>query len=145
MKKSSILLLVLTLWWILPFMLGDLLNHPFLAHFSSHLLYLVTLLAALFFALVLHGLDNKLNYWEQHAFWGRYLLLAAFYAAQMVTLVAVLVLLDALGLLGYFGGDAGGSVGLVFLPSIGMYVALGAAVGLLWSLYRRICRRPPSG
>lgn len=145
MKRSSWILLGMTWWWILPFCLADILSHPFRANLRSHALYLVTLAVSLACARLLGWADDRFGLWARWNDWGRWLLVMGAYAVQMALLVAALVFMDARRWLAYYGGDAGGSVGLVYLPSVVFYLAAGTSLVAILQVVRwgmRRLRRP---
>jgi hypothetical protein len=46
------------------------------------------------------------------------------YSIMMISFITIILVLDQYRLIGYFGGDAGGSVGLLCFPSIIGYLVL---------------------
>ena len=139
--RSSLILLIMTLWWIIPFAARDFWECPLRQYFSSHLIYLLTATASILFAAALGVLDRILNLWQKLRFWGKYLIIMATYAVQMILLVMYLMSLDSQGTLKYYGGDACGSIGIMYLPSIAFYILIGACVGIILQGWRWIMNR----
>lgn len=144
-KPTTIFLLAMTLWWLIPFFARDLLGYPLLSHLRSHLLYFVTFSMATLFALLVGYVDRRSRFWKRYAYWGRYLIISGLYALQMILIVLILSVLDYWNLLRYFGGDAGGSVGFLFLPSILFYWIAGAFLGLLFQTTKSLRGRNHHG
>ncbi|HNR33097.1 MAG TPA: hypothetical protein PKI11_19560 [Candidatus Hydrogenedentes bacterium] len=137
MKRSGLLLIGMTLWWVLPFFIGHLFTYPFRDHFSSHLLYLVVITVALLAGLLLSALDARTRLWTRLGYWGKYALLCGAYAAETIVVLVLLIALDARRVLTYFGGDAEGSVGMLLIPSILFHVLAGTILGVFLALHRR--------
>ncbi|HOW55936.1 MAG TPA: hypothetical protein PLR60_14955 [Syntrophorhabdaceae bacterium] len=135
--KAGIVLLCMSLWWVIPFFVVHLVVYPLLAHFRSHLLYVVIIFFSLLFAVTLGFADRKRGLWERYGYWRRYLLLCGTYLLQTAVVLAVLLTLDSRGLLGYFGGDAGGSIGMLLIPSVVIYLLIGAVAGGITELIKR--------
>ena len=129
-KRSSLVLLFITLWWILPFFVINLLRYPFFPYFTSHLLYLVTITISILFAIALGSIDGKNDLWNRFEFWGKYLMIIGAYAVQIILISFVLVLLGSKQLLDYYDSDPGGSVAMLFQPSIVIYLVLGGVLGI---------------
>lgn len=144
MKRSGVILMGMTLWWNVPLFVVYLPTYSFRTHLRSYLLYLVVIGVALVFARVLSALDANMGWWNRCGYWGKYALLCGAYAVEMAAILVVLLLLDAYHILAYFGGDAGGSVGMFFLPSILVYLLAGALLGVVRAIYENWNRTPPS-
>jgi hypothetical protein len=141
MKRSGAALICMTLWWVMPFFISDLIAHPLFSHFHSHLLYLIVILVSVVFAYLLGVIDARRKLWERSAYWGKYILLCGAYAAQMIVILVLVLSLDEYRLIGYFGRDPESSVGMLFIPSIAVYVLLGAILGLVLMVTGRITTR----
>jgi putative flippase GtrA len=124
-------LLLITLWWVIPLFILELLTFPFFPYFKSHLLYLVTIAIAILFAVVLGFADSKWNLWKKYDYWGRYSLVLGTYTIQMLVLLFVFGMLSHWNSLEYYGSCPAGSVGMLFLPSIPVYFLLGVILGLV--------------
>jgi len=130
MKRSSIVLLFITLWWIVPFFIRDLRAHPFISYFTSHLLYLLVISISITCSMMLGFVDVKMDLWNRYEFWGKYLTVMCAYTAQMTLVFISVIILDSFRLINYYGGDSGGSIGLLFLPSIVIYLVIGGIIGI---------------
>lgn len=106
-----------------------LLLFPFVSDFKSHLLYLLVITTAIVFAVALNFIDARMHLWERYAFWGRYLIIVAAYAVQMIFLFIVSCLLDSKGLIKYYGSDPEGGIGMLFFPSVVIYAVIGGVFG----------------
>ncbi|MCM8784347.1 MAG: hypothetical protein NC818_06225 [Candidatus Omnitrophica bacterium] len=62
--------------------------------------------------------------WIKLEYWKKYLLLGLIYAVNIITILTVTLFLDAKGKLDYFGADAEGSFGMLYIPSAGVYFLL---------------------
>jgi len=144
MRRSGIALICMTLWWVMPFFVIDLVAHPIHSHFSSHLLYIIVILISVISAYLLSVSDAKKGLWGRSAYWGKYLLLCGTYAAQMIVILIVVLSLDEYRLIGYFGRDPESSVGMLFVPSILVYTLLGAIVGAVLMVAKRTGNRDGS-
>lgn len=131
----------MTLWWVFPAFALGLITHPFHLHLRSHLLYVAVLFLSALSAVVLSVIDGRWNLWQRAGYWVRYALLCGAYLLQTVILIAVLLTLDALRLLTYFGGDAEGSIGMFLIPSAIIYLMAGAAAGGIRELTKHFGRR----
>lgn len=133
MKRSSIVLLFISLWWIIPLFIRDLLAYPILSNFNSHLLYLLVITISITCSITLGFIDDKKELWNRYDFWGKYLIAMCAYAAQMILLLTSVFILDSFRLIRYYGGDAGGSVVLLFFPSIVIYFVIGGTLGIIFA------------
>lgn len=125
------MLLFITLWWIVPFFIRDLLAHPFISYFKSHLLYILAIAISIICSITLGFVDDKMDLWNRYEFWGKYLAVMCAYTVQMGLLLMSVLMLDSFRLISYYGGDAGGSIGLLFLPSIVIYLVIGSLFGII--------------
>ena len=141
MKRSSLVLLFITLWWVIPFFVRDLLAYSFIPYFTSHLLYLVTIAISIVCAITLGFIDGKKDLWNRYEFWGKYLIVIGAYAAQIILIFFVIIFLGSNRLLKYYGGDPEGSVGMLFFPSIVFYLVIGGVLGIIAKAIKWIRKR----
>ncbi len=141
MRRSGKWLLWMALWWVVPFFVIHLLARPFLSNLRSHLLYVVMILVAMGAAAVVSAVDGKRDLWRRSGYWGKYGLLCGAYAVQGILALAIVVTLDSLGAIGYYGGDAEGSIGMLIVPSILAYFLLGGIAGGVLALVKRTGKR----
>lgn len=127
----------MTLWWVMPFFIVYLIAYPPPAHLRSHLLYAIVITVSTVSAYILSWLDAKKELWKRSGYWGKYLLLCGAYAAQMAIVLVVVLSLDEYRLIGYFGRDPESCIGMFFVPSILVYVLLGAVVGAVLTLIKK--------
>lgn len=65
-----------------------------------------------------------LGFWGQSTLWRRYIILVAGYATATICVLLFTVIIDYFGLISYFDGDAAGSFGMCYIPSIVFYALL---------------------
>lgn len=141
MKKSGILLLCMTLWWVFPVFVLALITHPIHLHLRSHLLYVTVFFLSALSAVILSMIDGRWDLWQRAGYWVRYALLCGAYLLQTVIVITVLLTLDSFRLLAHFGGDAEGSIGMLLIPSAIIYLMAGAAAGGIRELTKHCGRR----
>ncbi|HRR40076.1 MAG TPA: hypothetical protein P5244_02470 [Syntrophales bacterium] len=124
-NSPALLLLAMSLWWVLPMFAIHLLLYPFTEYFSSHLLYLIVIGIALLTAAGASIMNVMIPRWEYACPWERYYWLAAAYTVQMIVTLIIALILDAYHLIRYYGGDAAGSIGMLFIPSVLFYFIVG--------------------
>jgi hypothetical protein len=123
--KPGRYLLIMTFWWIAPFLLLS------LARFSpanwplSYVPFLVAIAVTLLLSTLCGWLENRHGYWRRSGFGKKYFLLIAWYALNVVLILALTITLDNFHLVGYFGGDPEGSFGMLYLTSVLIYLVLG--------------------
>jgi len=139
--KRPGLYLVLMGWWILVFLGIDLARYPIHGFLLSYVPYFVALILFMVFAVFLTFLDFKFNWWERMRHWGRFLLLIGSYAITTIAILVIVITLDSWRLIQYFGGDAGGSFGLLFVPSILVYFICGAILSAVLTAKQVIKRK----
>ena len=145
MRRSGKWLLLMALWWVIPFFVIHLLARPFLPSLNSHLFYVVLILVALGAAAVVSAVDGKRDLWRRSGYWGKYGFLCGAYAVQGILALVIVVTLDSLGLIGYYGGDAAGSIGMLIVPSILAYFVLGGITGGVLALVKGTGKRGRPG
>jgi hypothetical protein len=133
------IILGMTSVWLIPFCIRDLMKHPLVAYWDSHLLYAVLFGTAIAAMLTLNGLQLVTD-WRRHAVWLQVLSICGGYALAMFISLAIILTLDSARVLHYYGGDAGGSVGLLIVPSVIAYSVIGAVVAGIAAIVR-IARR----
>ncbi len=134
--------LVLMGWWIVPFFAGALASHPIYREPSSYVPFAVAFVILGVSGFILERLNGTRRFWDRFSVRKRVELLVGAYALSAIAIVFLVVVLDSWGWVGYFGGDAGGSFGLLFFPSILAYLVLGATLVAVVALVRR---QPPRG
>lgn len=126
--------------WLAPFCARDLMEYPVLSHWDSHILYAVLLAAAILGVFALNSLELATGFWSRPGIWLRVLGICGGYALVVAVSLAAILTLDSAGVLHYYEGDAGGSPGLLIVPSVIAYCVLGVAVGGI-AVFVRIARR----
>jgi hypothetical protein len=114
--------------WLTPFWVRDLAESPFLKYWDSHLLYVVIFSVMVLAMLALNGFVTATGLWDRMGIALRVLTVWSGYTLAMLINLVVLITLDSVRVLHYFGGDAGGSPGLLIVPSVVLYATVGAVV-----------------
>jgi hypothetical protein len=81
--------------------------------------------------LLLNSWNQSTGFWSNYGVWKKYFLLVGMYSLAAILTVISIMALDSIGLARYFGGDAGGSFGLLFFPSMIFYIVIGVPVAML--------------
>jgi len=122
---------VMTAVWWTPFCIRDVMEHPTVAYWDSHLLYAVLLGMGVLSMLTVNSLQSATGFWSRAGVLLRILSIVAAYALTMFVSLVVLLGLDSTRVLHYYGGDAGGSAGLLIIPSVIVYSVVGGALGAI--------------
>jgi hypothetical protein len=126
--KFSILIAVMSLWWVAPFFIAAVARYPVGTNMPSFIPFAVitatTALSCIAIAAVVKKYRAK-NYWQT------YIILNTAYAANVAAAMAVTIALDSIGAVAYFGGDSAGSFGMLYIPSVLFYLISGAVWRLL--------------
>ena len=120
--------LFMMIWWILAFFFVQLQSCPLQTYLSSYLVYFIAFPFVLAVAVLLDLLEWRTAIWSRRRLWGRFVVLATAYTVAIGASLVATVVLDSYRLVRYFGGDAGGSFGLLYLPRIVVYWLGGGAV-----------------
>ena len=123
--KPGRYLLIMTFWWIAPFLLLALSRFSPALYPLSYVPFLVAIAVTLLLSALCGWLENRHGYWRRSGFGKKYFLLNAWYALNVALILALTLTLDNFHLVGYFGGDPEGSFGMLYLPSVLIYLALG--------------------
>jgi hypothetical protein len=126
--------------WLAPLWVRDLIEYPIVSHWNSHLLYAVLFGMALLGVLALNSLELATGFWSRSGIWLRVLGICGGYASMMTVSLVTILTLDSARVLHYYGGDAGGSPGLLIVPSVIAYCVLGVVLAGVAALLR-IARR----
>jgi hypothetical protein len=138
-------LMVMTYWWVLIFFFIRLAHYPLLEHLSSYLLYFVVFAVTLIFAQLANLVEERSSTWERAGYWKRYVLVCCLYGMNMAVILTVTVTLHARGLMGTFGGDPEGSVGVLFVWTIPLYVVIAGVFGICRALWIKLGNRSSGG
>jgi len=121
-------MLAMTLWWVVPLFVVNIMTHPSLLHMQSHMVYIVIIFLSASAAFTLIAISAATNIWAYATNWGRYHILCTVYTIQMIFTLLIVLALNACRMIGYYGGDPEGSVGMLFIPSTLLYFVLGVFV-----------------
>jgi len=137
MTKNPAFYLILMTCWIVPFFFVYLFSYPVWNYFSSYLPFFISFIVVAVYAYFLSFLNLKFSFWERYGHWKRFFVLIAAYAVTIISILTIIVILDDKGLIKYFGGDAGGSFGLLFVPSIIFYFIFGILFSTIITVMRK--------
>jgi hypothetical protein len=135
------LCLALMSWWIIPFLAASVLTHPISEYPRSYLLFLIALGGIVSFAGALNVINLRWQVWGKMGHWGKFLILSGCYTLSVAAILAVTLVLDSYGALDYFGGDAEGSFGMLFIPSVLGYFVLGGIACAVLSAHRTLRKK----
>jgi hypothetical protein len=113
--------LMLMFCWIIPFFVIAFVSYQLKGCFSSYLHFSVAIGVPLIVAAALNAVYAKYPFWKDMENWGRFSWLTGSYAVVILLLAIITVTLASYGLIGYFRGDAEGSFGMLYLPSLEQY------------------------
>jgi hypothetical protein len=139
--------LVLMTWWILVCFVIQLYSYPVASYLSSYLIYLIAFIFTICGAALLNLLESRFELWSHRGLCGKLILLTIAYTATIGANLIAIMIFDSLnyhlryGLDLYFGGDAGGSFGLLYVPSIVIYWGIGMVVCTVVSVFGRLKKR----
>ena len=88
------------------------------------------------FAVTLNVINLRWQIWERTGHWGKFFILIGCYSLSVAAILAVTLVLDSYGALDYFGGDAEGSFGMLFVTSVFGYAVVGGIVCAALSAHR---------
>ena len=128
--KSGKYLLLMTYWWILPFLVISLSQFPLLENLPSYDTYFIPFIITGIFSLICGLVERQTDWWSRAGFWKRYFALNGLYILNISLIIAVTITLHDYRLLRYFGGDAEGSFGLLYPYTIVFYLVAGIFLGL---------------
>jgi|WetSurMetagenome_2_1015567.scaffolds.fasta_scaffold767032_1 hypothetical protein len=123
--KPGRYLLIMTFWWIAPFLLVALSRFSPARWPRSYVPFLMAVTVTLLLSALCGWLENRQGSWRRSGFGKKYFLLIAWYALNVALILALTLSLDHFHLVGYFGGDPEGSFGMLYLPSVLVYLVLG--------------------
>ncbi len=126
-NRPSIYLLVMTLWWSIPFFIMSLLHYPLVPYLSSYLLYFSIFGATITLIIFINVQKFPAVYWESSSRTRKYFFMCILYSINMIAILVIALSLSHFRLLEYFGGDPEGSIGMLFIPTIVGYFLLGFA------------------
>jgi hypothetical protein len=129
--KPGRYLLIMTFWWMAPFLLVALTGFSPARWPLSYVPFLVAVAVTLLLSALCNRLETRHGYWRRSGFAKRYFLLNGWYALNVGLILAVTLSLDSFRLVGYFGGDPEGSFGMLYLPSVLFYLIVGLILGLV--------------
>jgi hypothetical protein len=128
--KSGKYLLLMTYWWILPFLVISLSEFPLWANLPSYYTYFIPFIITGIFSFLCGLVETQTDWWSRAGFWKRYLALNGLYISNIFLIIFVTITLHNYRMLRYFGGDAEGSFGLLYPYTIVFYLLVGIFLGL---------------
>lgn len=137
-------MILMTFWWSIPAFVIQLQHYPFNKYQSSYLIYHVIFGVTLAYGALLIK-DKKAKKWEELSVRQKFFWLSSRYAINIGLMLLSVGVLSHFHLLEYFGGDGGGSIGMLFVPSVLAYFLPGLLVCFLidWGKWirERLTRR----
>jgi hypothetical protein len=134
--KSGKYLLIMTCWWILPFLVINLSQFPFWEHLPSYYPFFIPFIITGIFSILCGLVEAQTGWWSRAGFWKKYLVLNGLYILNIFLIIHVTITLDNYRMLRYFGGDACGSFGMLYPWTIPLYLLAGIILGV-WKHFRR--------
>jgi hypothetical protein len=134
--KSGKYLLIMTCWWILPFMAINLSEYSLLENLSSYFTYFIPFIVTGIFSLLSGQVEAQTGWWSRAGFWKKYLVINGLYIVNISLIIMVTITLHDRGLLRYFGGDPEGSFGMIYPWTVPLYLLAGLILGI-WHFFRR--------
>ncbi len=131
-------IIVLTFWWLLPFFILCLLRYPIKEYLNSYYLYFIVFGTTLLFSLLVNLLDIFFKFYREGGYWRKYFIVCGIYVIHMIATLIVYFRLEPVLHIDHFDSCPAGSVGMLFMPSIGANLILGALLGLVLWVYRTI-------
>jgi len=125
---------VLMAAWVVPFFIIGLIRYSIFDYFTSFIPFFVAFIIYGLIGFLLNRWNQSTEFWPNFGVWKRYFLLIGMYSLAAILTVILIMVLDSIGLARYFGGDAGGSFGLLFFPSIIFFTIIGVPVAMLVKL-----------
>jgi hypothetical protein len=128
--KSGKYLLLMTYWWILPFLAVALYQFSPWEHLPSYYVFFIPFIIAGIISLICGRIEAYTGWWSRAGFWKKYLILMGVYIVNIKLIFFVTVTLHDLRVLHYFGGDAEGSFALLYPYTIPFYLVMGLFLGI---------------
>ena len=128
--KPGPYLRIRTFWWIAPFLILALSRFSPARWPLSYVPFLVAIAVTLLLSALCGWLEKRHGYWRRSGFAKRYFLLNGWYVLNVALILAVTLTLDHFHLVGYFNRSPEGSFGMLYLPSVLLYLALGLILGV---------------
>lgn len=134
--RSGKYLMLMTYGWIAPFALLHLGRYPLRQYQTSYYPFLVAFVTTAVVSLAGGILERRYNFWEPGGFWQKYFLLMGMYCLNIGVILVITLIMSSYGWISYFGGDAEGSFGMLYIPSAFFYLT----AGMIFGFSRRIGR-----
>ena len=115
----------MTAIWLAPFGIIHLIQFPLREYWNSHLLYGILFGVSILAMLILNSLESASGYWGRSGSTKKIIIVCGSYSLTMLVGLTALLMLDAVRIVGYYKGDAGGSPGMLVLPSVIFYWVIG--------------------
>lgn len=128
-------LLLMTWWWILPFLLINLSEFPLWENLSSYYTYFIPFIVTGIFGILCGLVEAQTGWWDRAGFWKKYLILNGLYILNIFLIISATIALHDRRVLRYFGGDPEGSFALLYPYSVILYLLAGIILGT-WKSFR---------
>ena len=134
--KSGNYLLLMISWWLVPFLVLDLLSFPLWQNLPSYYPVFLPFIITGVFSLGCGRVEAKTGCWSRAGFWKKYLVLNGLYLLDVLVILILSISLHNHLRLRYFGGDAAGGFGWLYPYSVILYLVAGLILGV-WKHFRR--------
>ena len=126
----------MTAIWLAPFCIRDMTQFPLIDYWNSHILYAILFGAAILAMITLNGFESATGFWSRAGTWARFFYVCGGYALAMIASLVAILSLDSARILHYYGGDSGGSPGLLIIPTVLIYSFIGVTISIVKSARR---------
>jgi hypothetical protein len=122
----SVVLIVMTLWWLIPFFVRDLVDHPINKFEASYNYYWIIFATTLFVSILIFIFESLKGKWKGLTGWGKYFYCVGAYFLNSI--IISMISTPSIVQIEYFGADPEGSVGMLFFPMAVLYFLSGAFI-----------------
>ncbi len=141
-QDPGFLVIGMTSAWALPACIISLYDFPLLEYWDSHIIFVMIFGPSILGMLVLNNLVSANRVLKKGGIWVTTLSVWITYACVTIASVSLTVFSDSLFRIpSYYRGDAGGSIGLIMLPSVTFYLGVLLVVASLHSIVRFLTGR----
>ncbi|MDP3182131.1 MAG: hypothetical protein Q8M54_04855 [Desulfobaccales bacterium] len=115
----------------MPFFIIALSSFSLFSHIDSYYPFFIAFIITVILSYLMGLLEKRTGYWDRSGYWGKYIILNGLYILNIALILVMTLSLDYFRLIKYFGGDAAGSFGMLYIPSVMFYLLLGL-IGGIW-------------
>lgn len=129
--SSGKYLIIMTYWWIVPFFIIGLISFPLRQYIDSYYPFFIAFIITIIIGFICGALEGRYDYWHRSGYWKKYFIINGIYLLNIIFILIITLILDCFHFIKYFGGDAAGSFGMLYIPSVIFYLLFGLIVGWL--------------